>query len=265
MKYPALFLAGVATACSPLVGQDVFKWPTRKDGPCEYHPIPADARAMVATIPTSSENLKSDGLGAYWQGNDTVRSYLGGNGVNYMLFTYWPETCDEPLPRKLRFLEYKLDSPEPGAKAMGVIRDQTAMLYIFPQDSAINDIRVGQTVTARQALLRFHRDDKIYYLRMGTVPFPRPLGGYVERLPGQGSTTASITRESETKWVITAAPGSLARLSIWGPEPVDLGLYRFSFEIEIRVQRPETRRPPNKALEPTPGSVTPRASVPKSK
>lgn len=237
MKYPAIVLAVVTAICSPLVGQDVWKWPTRREGPCEYHPIPADARAMVATIPPSSQNLKSDGLGAYWQGNDTVRSYFGANGVNYMLFTYWPETCDEPLPRKLRFLEYRLDSPEGEAKPMGIVRDQNAMLYMFPEDSAMKDIGVGQTVTARRALLRFHRDDKIYYLRMGATPFPRPLPAHLELLSGEGTTTASITRKSETQWVIAAAPGSLARLSIWGPEPVDLGLYRFSFEIQLLVQR----------------------------
>jgi hypothetical protein len=69
-----------AAAQSPFF-QGPWKWPTRAFGLCEYHPIPSDSRALVTTLPQRSNDLKSDGLGAYWQGNDTVRSYLGSRGV----------------------------------------------------------------------------------------------------------------------------------------------------------------------------------------
>jgi hypothetical protein len=241
------FLIGIipaALAQSPTNSpQRVWKWPTRFAGPCEYHPIPAESRAMVATVPEESQNLKSDGMGRYWSGNDTVRSYFGFEGRGYNFYTYWPETCEEPLPRKWRFLDFHLDSPEADAKPMGVIRDHMAMLHVFPgpKSAPIKDIGIGQTVSAQRVLLRFHRDGKIYFLRMGSEPFDRPLPGQVELLPGHGTTMARIVRETETKWTISSPPGSLARLSIWGAEPVDLGLYRFSFEILIETQRKTLR------------------------
>ena len=134
-----LLLSYYATTESFSAPQVSWKYPLRADGPCEYHPIPADARAMVATITPASQNLKSDGMGQYWQGNDTVRSYFGSNGINWNFFTYMPEKCDAPLPRKLRFLEFHLDSPEPGATSMGVIRDETSMIHVFPQGPAIQE------------------------------------------------------------------------------------------------------------------------------
>jgi len=112
------------------------------------------------------------------------------------------------------------------------------MIHVFPQETAIQDIAVGQSVPARRVLLRFNRAGKIHFLRMGTESRNPGLPGYVEQLPGQGTSTASITRTETSKWTISAPPGSLARLAVWGPEPVDLGLYRVSFEIDLDVQRP---------------------------
>jgi hypothetical protein len=238
-KLSSAFGVTLACLCVSLNAEDIWKLPFSKNGPCEYHPIPYDSRAMVTSIPTSSQNLRPDGLGAYWDGADTLRSYLGHNGVAYNFYTYWPETCDEPLPHKVRSVEIHLDSPEPGAKNLGIVRDHSAMLHVFPQKgAALKDMGVGEIIPARRVLLRFHQEGKIYFLRMGSETFVPPLpGGYMEILPGQNTTTARITRESQTKWKITAAPGSLTRLSIWGPKPVDLGLYRFSFEIDLRTQR----------------------------
>jgi hypothetical protein len=73
---------------------------------------------------------------------------------------------------------------------------------------------------------------------MGSESFDPAMPGNIELLPGQGTSTARITRETTTKWVISAPPNSMARLSVWGPKPVDLGLYRFSFEVQLDVQRP---------------------------
>ena len=222
----------------------VWKWPTKSGGDCEYHPTPSGAVALVASIPDSSRHLRPDGKGRYWEGNDTVRSYTNGF---YMLFTYWPETCEQPLPAKVRALEFRLDEPETGAKPLGTIRDQDAMLYIGPpapawtrepgKEPPLQQMPVGQTTESRRALLRFHRGGKIYYLRFGTEAFSPGMPAYIELLPGHGTATVKITRTSETKWTIAAGPGSLGRLSIWGAEPVDLGLYQFSFEIHLDLQR----------------------------
>jgi hypothetical protein len=218
-----------------------WKWPTSAIGECEYHPIPSDSRALTLSIPASSLNLKPDRLGTYWEGNDTVRSYLGGGGTAYNFYSYWPETCTQPLPRKVRSLAFDLSSPHEGAKNRGLVRSLLAGMHVFPPQHgvAMKDIAVGQTISAQRVLFRFQEGNSIYYLRMGAEPFDgQGLPGYVELLPGQGTTVPQITRDSDNKWTISAKSGSLARLSIWGPKPVDLGLYQFSFEMELGVQRP---------------------------
>lgn len=222
-----------------------WKWPTHRSGDCEFHPIPSGSVALVATIPDASRNLKADGRGRYWEGHDTVRSYTNSF---YMLFAYWPETCAHPRPRRVRSIQFLLNDPEPGTKPFGSIDDPDAMLYIAPPGGFIErkpgvspplyQMQVGQTTPSPRSLLRFHRDGQIYFLRMGSEPFERPMPAYVELLPAQGTTTAQITRTEGHKWVIQAPPGSLARLSQWGKNPVDLGLYRFSFEIQLETQRP---------------------------
>jgi hypothetical protein len=235
-----LMIAAVAVA---LQGPGDWKWPTRGDGDCEFHPIPSGSVALVTTIPDASRNLKSDGRGRYWEGSDTVRSYTN---AFYMLFAYWPETCDSPRPQRVRSIQFRLDEPEPGTKPLGIIDDSDGMLYIAPpgdrvrkpgMDPPLYQMQVGRTEPLPRSLLRFHRDGKIYYLRMGAERFEPPMPAYVELLPGNGSTAAQVTRTAEHKWVMQALPGSLARLSQWGENPVDLGLYRFSFETQIETQR----------------------------
>lgn len=240
----AIIVAAV-TSVSWAQQPSVWKWPTRINGDCEYHPTPAGAVALVAGIPDSSRHLRPDGKGRYWEGNDTVRSYTNSF---YMLFTYWPETCEQPAPARVRALEFRLDDPVAGAIALGNIRDQDAMLYIGPpaglavarkpdEPPPLQRMRVGNTAYCRRALLRFHRGGKIYYLRFGTEAFSPGMPGYVELLPGQGTTAVRISRTEEFKWTIATGSESLGRLSLWGAEPVDLGLYRFSFEIQLELQR----------------------------
>src|SRR5262245_54254693 len=86
-KTPVMLLFAI----SSINGQSKYQYPTRQNGPCEYHPTPSGATAMVLTLPSSSRDLRGDGAGRYFEGNDTVRSYAN---IAYMLFTYWPETCE---------------------------------------------------------------------------------------------------------------------------------------------------------------------------
>jgi hypothetical protein len=156
--------------------------------------------------------------------------------VAYNFFTYWPETCDEPLPQKTRFLRFRLDEPVGSTPSRGVIKDHGAMLHIFPPaGKRMQDMPVGQTVVAPEASLRFHVKEEIYFLRFvesSTEDSNRAL-------PDKGSSPVTVTRESEHVWRIEAKPGSSARLSKWEPtQRADLGLYRFSFELRVQLQRP---------------------------
>src|SRR5437016_4308558 len=96
---------------SPAFSQAIWQYPTRMSGSCEFHPTPRGAVAMVVTLPTASRDLKGDGRGRYFEGNDTARSYAN---IAYNFFTYWPETCEEPLPKRVRSLELHLDRPHDG-------------------------------------------------------------------------------------------------------------------------------------------------------
>ena len=83
------------------------------------------------------------------------------------------------------------------------------MIHVFPQETAIQDIAVGQSVPARRVLLRFNRAGKIHFLRMGTESRNPGLPGYVEQLPGQGTSTASITAPAAMRTVVKVH-GSMA-------------------------------------------------------
>jgi len=217
-----------------------WKWPlARQSARCEYHPTPSTGTAMVASIAPDSQHLKSDGLGRYFEGSDNVRSYAN---LSYNLYTYWPESCDEPFPQRIRTLELRLDSPEGNATPLGIIKDHHVMLHAFPvgfpKTRPLHDLKIGESANLGRTLLRFTYRDKIHYLRFGTDSLGIPLpGGYTENLPGVGSTTVTVRRDAEIRWTISAPPGTLGRLSIWGQEPVDLGLYRFSFSITVEEQR----------------------------
>ena len=237
-----LSLAGQASstanqAPSPFYG-GTWKFPTSAFGPCEYHPIPSDARALVATFSPTGD-IRSDGKGAYWEGADTARSYFGSRGVAYNFYAYWPETCDEPLPHQMRVLEVRLTAPHGGGKPFGIVRGGFSAIHVFPNGPAIQDVPVGETIEAKRVLVRFEKGGEIYYVRMGTEANDPGLPGYVELLPGDGTTTARIKRETASRWSIVAPPGSLGRLAKWGPKPVDLGLYDFSYELHLTIQRPE--------------------------
>jgi hypothetical protein len=67
------------------------------------------------------------------------------------------------------------------------------------------------TVTAKRVLVRFERGGRIHYLRFGNAAFDPALPGYVELLPGEGTTTARITRESKTLSLYCPCPEAIPR------------------------------------------------------
>lgn len=225
----------VCLLSSPASSQTVWQYPTRSSGPCEFHPTPHGALAMILSVPAVSRDIKGDGRGRYFEGNDTVRSYAN---ISYNFFAYWPETCDEPLPRRVRSLEFRLDRPHDGARSLGTVRDENAMMHVFTDGRRWLDLEVGSTVSSPTTLLRFQLGGTIHFLRFGGESPVKNLANPPLRAPASGSTTVRITRIGKTKWKVAAGEHSVGRLSSWKPDEfVDLGLYGFSFDLELDLQR----------------------------
>ncbi len=205
---------------------------------------------MIATVPASSRDLRPDGRGRYLEGNDTVRSYAN---IAYMFFTYWPETCEEPLPQQVRWLEFSLNRPVSPARSLGVIRERESMVTAFnSRGKTFIEMEVGSTVAAPVVILRFRENGAIHFLRFGneSLGATAPLNPVLRSL-GEATTHVQITRTAKTEWDLLTTPSSIARLSRWTPgnrersQPDhfdDLGLYEFSFELKLNLQRPHNDR-----------------------
>jgi hypothetical protein len=196
-------------------------------------------------------SLRSDGGGVYRDGEGGVGAF-GQNSLTLCSdgrrCTTFPESA--PTTATARTLVLDLNSPvqTPGATARGIRRaekanfgafweqDRTARITVNGRESwAIKsplDLPVGRTVMSERVEIRFFADGRQHILQFG----PWTAGQYQANqgtLSGAGSTPASITRTSETRWVVRSGDGSLGRL--WDnsdpAKPVDLGLYTFTFEV----------------------------------
>jgi hypothetical protein len=94
------------------------------------------------------------------------------------------------------------------------------------------DVPVGHTVVSHRVELRFFAEGHQHILQFGpwTAGQFQPNQG---ALSGVGSTPATISRTSDTTWVVRSATRSVGRL--WDnsdpAHPLDLGLYEFSFDV----------------------------------
>jgi hypothetical protein len=99
----------------------------------------------------------------------------------------------------------------------------------------LHNIAVGQTVTADQIDATFHINGRFHILQMGPQPY-----GHCHSAPtavfGTGTSSGTIYRASETKWVIDLPPGSVGRLfDLYNTDQyaVDKGLYYTQLHYEI--------------------------------
>ena len=101
-------------------------------------------------------------------------------------------------------------------------------------------MEVGSTISSPTALLRFRSGSTIHFLRFGgELPTKRLSNPEPEsRGPSQGNTAVRVTRTGKIDWRVSTGEQSTGRLSSWKPDQfVDLGLYDFSFELELTLQR----------------------------
>ena len=99
---------------------------------------------------------------------------------------------------------------------------------------SVLDMKTESTIESERIEIRFFMKGAHHVLQFG----PWTAGQYQTRqtgLTGDGSTSGTITRVSETRWKIQSGSGSVGRL--WDnrdpAHPVDLGLYRFTYHVEF--------------------------------
>lgn len=142
-----------------------------------------------------------------------------------------------------RTLVVNLNHPVPGGGGVprGVITDgDDNGLYaqwrrVGDTVQSLHSIPVGQTVAAAMMNVLFHIKGRFHILQMG----PQPFGHChipVTSVNGTGTSSATIFRESATKWVMDLPPGSVGRLfdlTNTTVHAVDKGLYSVRLHYEI--------------------------------
>jgi hypothetical protein len=200
-------------------------------------------------------SLGSDGSGSYVDGE---RGILAFHGAFALALCTDGRICGtsparEPETQSERRLVLDLRSPvaASGAKDRGIIRASSANMGAFwgqdmtkravyngqelPLIRRVLDLDVGHTIESERVEIRFFMNGVQHILQFG--PW---TAGQVQRtnqvvFHGEGTTRGTITRVSETKWLLRSASESIGRL--WDnhdpSHPVDLGLYRFSYEVQF--------------------------------
>jgi hypothetical protein len=100
----------------------------------------------------------------------------------------------------------------------------------------LQNIRVGQTVTAAQMNVTFHINGRTHLLQMGPQPNGHCHNGGTTLVNGTGTSSGTIYRASPTKWVMNLPAGSVGRLFDVENTPehaVDKGLYHVRLHYEI--------------------------------
>lgn len=219
-------------------------------------PTPSRRAFDVDIAPGNS--LLSDERGAYRDQRDRVLAF----GLYAITLCTDQRTCTTlpdslPADRSSRELILNLEAPVAGSGAVsrGKVRSSAANFGAFwGQDTTRRtkygdrdgwvirsalDIPVGATITSERVEIRFFDDGEQHILQFGAWV----AGQYQSsqgRLTGDGTIAATITRSSDSVWVVRSSAGSIGRL--WtnrdSRNPVDLGLYHFSFHVRYREREP---------------------------
>ena len=209
---------------------------------CAAGPAICTGEDQTATVgPTvitdNAAGLSSDGHGAYVQGVDNVQASVVLT-IAAMQLAQTGKSVKHP-----RTYTVNLNNPVAGGGGvpLGNITDgnlnhlEVQWYTVGNTRQNLHAIPVGQTVTAQQMDVSFHINGRFHILQMGPLPY-----GHCHSVPtavvGTGTTSGTIYRASDTKWVIDLPAGSVGRLfDLYNTDQyaVDKGLYytRLHFEI----------------------------------
>lgn len=204
---------------------------------CTFESFPPYYGSTI--ISDAADGLSSDGRGPYRTTTDGVRySFVVQGHVSLSL--NGPVASAAP-----RTLTMNLNNPVPGGGGvpLGIVTVRgDNLLYTSWQRvgnlaRSLVNIPVGQTVPAGQINVSFHIDGRFHVLQMG----PQALGHCHQeadstRVHGVGTSSGTIHRAGQSKWVVDLPAGSVGRLfdaSHTVQHAVDKGLYRVRLHYEI--------------------------------
>ena len=190
-------------------------------------------------IADAADGLSSDGRGPYVTETDGVR-------YSFVVLGHMSLSLNGPggsaTPRTLTM---NLNNPVPGGGGvpLGIVTvSGDNLLYTSWQRvgdlaRSLVGIPVGQTVPAGQINVSFHIDGRFHVLQMG----PQALGHCHQgaastRVHGAGTSSGTIHRASQSRWVVDLPVGSVGRLfdaSRTVQHAVDKGLYRVRLHYEL--------------------------------
>lgn len=183
-----------------------------------------------------ADGVSSDGRGPYLKGNDgVVDTRVGSESA---LTFYWPGTLSNA-----RGVTVNLNRPVPGGGGvrLGIATSGDSSGLITQRgmvgDTVQNlmDIAVGRTDTAAMMSITFHVNGRRHLLQMGPQANGH-CGGGTNLVHGKGTSPETITRTSQTKWIMDLPAGSVGRLFDIGngnAHAVDKGLYYVHLHYEI--------------------------------
>ncbi len=202
---------------------------------CFHH----GAAAFVGpgVISDLADGVSSDGRGPYIQGTEGVSWSIVVYEANIIIDT------DNARTKKPRTLTVNLDHPVPGGGGvpLGIIADGddnglvTELPMVGDTVPSMLDIPVGQTRTTAQMNVGFHINGRFHILQMGPQPYGHCHDG-PNLVNGTGTSSGTISRTSQTKWVMDLAAGSVGRLfDVQNTKryAVDKGLYYVRLHYEI--------------------------------
>lgn len=201
---------------------------------CEFPGAETVGPTVVADLP---DGVSSDGRGPYLNGKDGVIDSRAGTEGALTIYDR-PDTV-----RNARSFTVNLSQPVPGGGGvpLGINTAGNGSGFITQRgmvgDTVQNliDIPVGQTETAAMMSITFHINGRRHVLQMG----PQANGHCMGRrnlVHGTGTSSGTISRASQTKWVMDLPAGSVGRLfdmqDLWD-HAVDKGLYYVRLNYEI--------------------------------
>lgn len=211
--------------------------------------IPPGTVPLAAVI-LGGHSLIADARGPYRDKWDGVNAFAAGSASIVTWAGLWlhnnqprPDTGARAVPR-LRYMEFDLSKPVvgTGARPLGRVRDSLARVHVFyrelPEKRSYIDIvkmPVGETRLTDRVEIWIRTGDDQYVLQFG----PWGMGKFSPRgeVGGEGTTPATISRPSATRWDVRSAAKSIGRL--WNvndvTNPQDRGLYEFSFALRIDI------------------------------
>ena len=185
--------------------------------------------------------LRSDGLGTYVAGADSVKAFVSA-ALNLDLSGPRGDGRAAGLAyiRKLpRTIAFDLSRPVAGsgARPLGVVKDNEAIIHVFWRHE--HDKRMISITTLDPGDVPVECERAEFEFRVGGRPYVLQMGEWTEaefnrRAPkfnGAGTTQPHIWHLNADEWTVVAGPGSRARLwEMTDPaHPVDKGLYIFPF------------------------------------